>query len=154
MKLTEAKRIELLKNFLVESEGYEVNEIKEIVSQSWDEKRLTVSNGMEYMVCTDDEATSEANDYIKSSLWAFNASFIIDQSNVEHSDSLESVLQKMQSELCEDANALVLAIIDDLEEFQADAILTDGRGNFITSYDGEELEYTFDDETYYLYRME
>jgi hypothetical protein len=54
----------------------------------------------------------------------------------------------MQSELCESANAIVKAIISDIDEFIQDAIDSDGRGHFINSYDGEENEHG----EYYIYR--
>ena len=55
----------------------------------------------------------------------------------------------MQSSLCESANDIVAAMVDDVEEFCNDAIIADGRGHFISWYDGEEIE----TENFFIYRI-
>lgn len=51
---------------------------------------------------------------------------------------------------CESANEIVfLPIIEDFEDFVSDAIDADGRGHFLSTYDGEEVEH----EGFYLYRV-
>src|SRR6516164_5822171 len=61
----------------------------------------------EYAVGTDEEANEATGEYIADSLWAFNASFIASHVKPRLNDKAEKALQKMQSELCEDANDLV-----------------------------------------------
>jgi hypothetical protein len=58
----------------------------------------------------------------------------------------------MQAELCEDANELVKAVIRDIDHFVKDAILSDGRGHFLSSYDGEENEIEHKKVMFYIYR--
>jgi hypothetical protein len=58
----------------------------------------------------------------------------------------------MQSELCEDANELVKAVIRDIDHFVKDAILSDGRGHFLSGYDGEENEIEHKKVMFYIYR--
>ena len=41
----------------------------------------------------------------------------------------------------------------DKDDFIEDVISSDGRGHTISSYDGEEDEVYYKDETYYIYRM-
>lgn len=103
----------------------------------------------EYLVLTYAEADERAREYIAESLWAFNPTFIASHSKVLHSIAAVKALGQMQAELCEDANPLVRAMIDDLEHFMDDAIKADGRGHFLAQYDGEEVEaYGF-----YIYRV-
>lgn len=49
-------------------------------------------------------------------------------------------IKVMQNTLCENANSLVYAMIEDIDTFIEDAIEADGRGHFISMYDGEEIE--------------
>jgi hypothetical protein len=114
--------------------------------------------GMEsYLVLDDAEADQYAKDRILESLWAFNTEFVLSHSRIDVDDSNEEsiveALKKMQEKLCEDANPIVRALIKDEEAFIADAVEADGRGHFLSSYDGEEHEITFAEELYYIYRQ-
>ena len=108
--------------------------------------------GATYLVCTAEEADEQAADNIRDSLWAFNTDFII-----EHSDlppEAKEMITSFQESKCEDANDTIKALIKDEEEFIDDALAADGRGHFLSSYDGEEHE-VVDPETkeaYYIYR--
>ena len=113
-------------------------------------------SGEEYMVLTDEEADSEVENSIKESLWAFNADFILKHTDF-YRNSTESEdqifinsIKVMQNTLCENANSLVYAMIEDIDTFIEDAIEADGRGHFISMYDGEENE----QNGFYIYRME
>ena len=121
-----------------------------------EEGELTPSHGNafaygqdDYLVLTDSEADEYAKAYIKDSVWAFNASFLEAHIPCDLSDRAIKSLQKMQEELCGDANDLLLAMIGDFDHFVQDAIGCDGRGYFLSSYDGEETEC----EGYYIYRV-
>jgi len=103
-----------------------------------------------YEVLTDDEATERAGNYIKDSLWAFNASFLANYTN------LDICIFEALSEKCEDTNDSVLSLIEstgDINDFVDEAIAIDGRGHFISSYDSDENEITHNKETYYIYRL-
>jgi hypothetical protein len=65
---------------------------------------------------------------------------------------LRRALGKMQGKLCEGANELVRALIEDMDAFIEDAIGADGRGHFLSSYDGNEEEIKINDEYFYAYR--
>ena len=115
-----------------------------------------------YLVLTDEEADEKAADYIKDSLWAFNASFLSSETGypIEVFESLQ--------DKCESGNDAVEALIDsqksdtDMEGFIESAISADGRGHFLSSYDGNENEETVtgvtneetgeDSTTFYIYR--
>ena len=99
----------------------------------------------EYLVLTDDEAECFASDYIKDSLWAFNPSFIATLTGLP-----EVIYEALQPQ-CEDANEAVLKLVEmtcTLEHFVGVAIGADGRGHFLSTYDGEEHEVG----EYFIYR--
>ena len=112
-------------------------------------------DGEEYFVFTDDEANEAAAREIKNSLWAFNANFILDCTELAagdccYGDVVES-LQTMQNKCCESCNEFIYALIEStcgIDEFIERAIYEDGRGHFISYYDGMEDE----SEDYYIYR--
>lgn len=104
----------------------------------------------EYSVYTDEEADEAVKEYIKESVWAFNASFIINHSSLPY--EAREMIEFFQREKCEGANETILALINDFDDFVSDAISADGRGHFLSSYDGEENEETVNGETYYIYR--
>jgi hypothetical protein len=118
---------------------------EDIEQSDYDDTTFDV-DGYDYLVCTDEEADDRAGDYIKDSLWAFNAGFIIDHTDLpyEATDMITGFQDK-----CEDANDTIAALITDMDEFIEDAICADGRGHFMGSYDGDENE----EDGFYIYRM-
>jgi len=101
----------------------------------------------EYLVLTDEEADEACRDNIKESVWAFNADFII-----RHSDlpwEAVDMIKGFQESKCEDANETILALIMDFDGFVEDAISSDGRGHFLSGYDGDEVEAG----KYFIYRL-
>lgn len=147
------EKYEALKSFLVEQNEATYNDFTEnvdaVYNDSWDTFELF---GNEYKVLTDEEADETAEDYIKDSLWAFNAEFILDHANINNTEraynDIVEAFRKMQETLCESANPLVEALIGDIDQFVYDAVEADGRGHFISFYDGEEHE----SENFYIYR--
>jgi hypothetical protein len=106
----------------------------------------------EFLVMTDEEADAAATEQVQQSLWAFNTSFISSHTRNGLNAAAEKALQKAQRELCEDANDLVAAMIEDMDHFIKDAISADGRGHFLSTYDGKEVEETFSGKMYFIYR--
>lgn len=141
-------KLESLKAYLIENGEAEKTELEAVtVENSYNENFNTFEVvGNEYKVLTDTEADEEAKSEILNSLWAFNADFILrhtefyntssDREDAEFIDSL----QKLQSNICESANSIVKALIVDIDTFIEDAIESDGRGHFISWYDGKEEE--------------
>ena len=107
----------------------------------------------DYLVLTDEEADEKAAEYIKDSVWAFTPSFIIDHSGALDHDKASEQVVKAIGEQCESGNAAMTNLIDDMDEFIEDAISADGRGHFMSSYDGNENEETVEGQTFYIYRM-
>ncbi len=104
------------------------------IEPSWEANSYTVDGG-EYLVLTDSEADDRAAEYIKDSLWAFNADFLSDVTNLD-----ASIFTALQPQ-CESANEAVTALVKatcGLDSFIKAAISADGRGHFMSSYDGEE----------------
>ena len=102
----------------------------------------------EYLVLTDDEADEKAKDYIKDSAWAFNSSFLASHSKGD----VDEEVFKCLSEKCESSNDAILSLIKDVDHFVDDAISSDGRGHFMSTYDGCENEEEINKNTYYIYR--
>ncbi len=91
-------------------------------------------DGEEYFVFDDDDADYYAKEQIKETLWAFNASFLSAHTDLDE-DQLRPIL-----DMQENANPILLKLISDLDHFCNDAMSSDGRGHFISHYDGEEIE--------------
>jgi hypothetical protein len=117
---------------------------------SYDHLGLTVYevDGNEYAVGDDDECDAAAYDQIRESVWAFNASFL-----ASYTKAPEEMIEGYQRDKSEDANEGLLNMIEDFTGFADDAISAGGRGAFLTSYDGNELEAQVDGDWYLGYRL-
>ena len=138
-------KLETLAEFL----GVSTDEIEE--SKYYDDG-FSYGN-QEYLVLTDAEADETVKNEIRETLWAFQPKFILENSTISDFSNNESVLKafsKMQEELCESANELVYALIEDFDDFVESAVMSDGRGHFISRYDGYENELN----DYYIYRVD
>lgn len=107
-------------------------------------------NGEEWLVLTDEEADIRAKDYILDSVWAFRPDFL-----AGYTELPVEVFEALQDK-CEDANEAVLELIKrtdgGVDDFVDDAIGADGRGHFISTYDGDEQSVCLDNEWYFCYR--
>lgn len=92
-----------------------------------------------WLVLTEEEANKRTRDNIRESLWAFRVSFLQYHLKVE-GDRVLDALERMQAELCEDTNEILFALVKDFDHLVRDAVLSDGRGHFLSGYDGEEHE--------------
>jgi hypothetical protein len=92
----------------------------------------------EYAIAeTEEEADEACKEYIRDSLWAFNASFLASETELP-----EEVFEIM-SQACESSNEAILKIVEKtcgLDALVKAAIAADGRGNYLSSYDCEEIE--------------
>lgn len=149
-------KFETLKDFLISTGEATAEELAALtVENTYNENYNTFEViGNEYKVLTDEEADEETKESILNSLWAFNAYFILEHTefyktayNYECKKFTEA-LQQLQERLCESANSIVKALISDLDDFVQDAIDSDGRGHFISYYDGKETKY----KNLYIYR--
>lgn len=105
----------------------------------------------EYLILTDEEATEKTNEDIEESLWAFRASFLLDfmpDGLTEHD------LKKVSAAACEDATPIFRALIEagkGLDAFKVAATDADGRGHFLSTYDGAENKN--DDASLFIYQI-
>lgn len=103
-----------------------------------------------YLVLNPEEATAKANELIKDSLWAFRADFLIRFLGLNDNPRTIDAFQNMQEQLREEANPLIEAMLGDkFDAFCKEAILADGRGHFISNYDGKEEA----SRGYFIYRI-
>lgn len=146
-KLIEQKQ-KALEKFLIRNDEFSKEELRDLVYQGWDEFEIC---GQSYRVLTDEEADKEAWDYIRESLWAFNPSFL---SHYMPYGVNEKVITILQQE-CEDCNDALLGMINaegGFDDLVNDAIASDGRGHYLSSYDGCEYEEIDNGEWFYIYR--
>lgn len=126
----------------------------------WDQETQTaeMADGSEWLVLTDEEADEKTEEEIKEMLWAFRPEFIIE--HIEQEEILSMTLktrlaksiEQIQTNLCEDAKPIIYALVggeDGIDNFISDAIDVDGRGHFLSYYDGEEKE----TENFFVYRL-
>lgn len=152
-EVSEVSEVSSARKVLASYLGVDANELKE----GWhDYYGLTIfAHGKrEYAVGTDSEAQDAATKNIKGSIWAFNASFILAHCGLP--SELEEAIHSFQEKKCESANDALLTLVEkcgDLDEFVSEAICADGRGHFLSSYDGEENEVTVDDKTLFVYQV-
>jgi hypothetical protein len=110
-------------------------------------------DGIDYLVLTDSEADDRVAEYIEDSLWAFTPNFLSSVTGVD-----VSVFEAIQANgEYDDNNGAILSIISatntDMREVVEEAVRWDGRGHFLSQYDGEEVEVYADGEYYYCYRI-
>lgn len=117
-------------------------DIEDIV-QGYDESTFELGD-QEYLLLTDEEADQRAEEYIKDSIWAFVPSFL-----AKHTGLDEEIIKHLQDK-CEGANDALLNAIKDIDSFISEAIGCDGRGHFMSTYDGYEQEI---DDNLFLYRI-
>lgn len=150
------KKLESLKAYLLDMNYAEPDELNGLTVENCynDSCKTFEVIGNEYKVLTDAEADEETKNQIIDSLWAFNANFILqhtefynnstDREDAEFCDSLK----QLQGSICESANSIVKALITDIDTFVDDAIDADGRGHFLSFYDGREHE----QDEFFIYR--
>lgn len=138
------KKETALKTFLLNENYLTSNEIKDVVfkESTYEDSLYDVGLKYEFLVLTDEEADKKAEEYILNTLWAFNPHFL------QTHTGIDSEIFKLLEDKCESANEAILRMIKDIDGFVADAIVSDGRGHFINSYDGEEHEV----EDFYIYK--
>lgn len=93
--------------------------------------------GCEYAIASDeDEANEACKEYIKETIWAFNADFLSNYISSLDAEDIDALRQNR----CESMNEALRKLVDDFDLLCEDAISSDGLGHFLSSYDGECLE--------------
>jgi hypothetical protein len=101
----------------------------------------------EFAIGDDDEADEAVRDNIKDSVWSFRPEFLSSYTGLP-----EEVFTALQVQ-CEDSNDAVLQCIKRtkrrLAGFVDEAVAADGRGHFLSPYDGDEHEV----DNFYIYQI-
>jgi hypothetical protein len=140
-----ALAIALDQGFLKEDEADEI-------SMGYDYRRYDAGPA-ELLVLTDEEADRLVIEDVRESLWAFNADFL----SAYMPDGIDAdQITAIRGDRCEGANEAMLALVNagpyTVEELAEEAATADGRGHFLASYDGEEIEHEHDGRLWYAYR--
>lgn len=104
-----------------------------------------------YNIFSDDDAYNACKDIIRENLWSFNPAFL-----TKHMGGLigPDDANQIANRMYEDASPVFLEMIQDFDAFVDDAIKSDGRGHFLASYDGVEMNLgTIDGIDYYAYKV-
>ena len=137
------KGVILLAYLRKQGEDVQPDEISEVSATEFDYGRST------YKVLTDKEADEAAGKAIEESLWAFNAQFLAYETELPI-----DVFQALQHK-CEGANDIFRKLIDTtcgIDQIVNQAIADDGRGYFLSSYDGEEGDLRAGSKWFFIYR--
>ena len=121
--------------------GIEADELEEARSDCYGLTVLEVG-GDSYAIGTDEEADEACKAYVQDTLWAFKGEFIAEACCLPR--ELGEVFSSFNSEKCEGANEAMLALVSKtcgLDSFVRRAIRADGRGHFLASYDGDEIDF-------------
>lgn len=103
----------------------------------------------DYLILTDSEADEKCKQCILDSVWAFSPSFLSSFTGFDI-----EVFEAIQNNgRCESNNDAILSMIKDEDDFVSDAISEDGRGHFMSFYDGNENEENVNGTTFYIYRQ-
>jgi len=101
----------------------------------------------EFAIGDDNEADKAVRDNIKDSVWSFRPGFLSSYTGLP--DEVFTALQDQ----CEDSNDAVLQCIKRtkhrLAGFVDEAVAADGRGHFLSPYDGDENEV----DNFYIYQI-
>lgn len=110
-------------------------------------------DGADYMVLDDYEADEKCGYCIRETLWAFNPSFLADETELPY-EIFEALSDSGNSEYHN--NGILEEVIEKtcgMDSFVESAISSDGRGHFLNDYNGEEDEIIVNNEYYYAYRV-
>ena len=123
---------------------------------TWDHYRLPVlelADGDYAVALSDEIANSAAKEYIEEHLWAFNSNALEELTGIPH--EMFSAVQEARCESCNDAIRICVDATCGIESFVDNMMEADGRGHYLSPYDSDEIELTFenDNDIFYLYRI-
>lgn len=127
-------------------------DIDSIVNENWNQWGLNVYKSSkeefahEYAIGTEEQTNIACYEAIKSNAWAFTSSFLAEMTELP-----QEVFAALQDK-CEDANEPILKLIEKtcgLDAFVDAAISSDGRANFLATYDGCENQ----EGNFFIYKL-
>ena len=129
--------------------GLEESEAADFLTFCQDNYNELTELDEDYLVLTDDEADEKAKEYILDSLWAFTPNFLASATGID----LEVFEAIQNNGRCESNNDAILRLVDDEDALVEEAISWDGRGHFLSHYDGAENSETVNETEYFIYRQ-
>lgn len=128
---------------------------QDVEEQDYDHFGLKVFSDGDNEVAIGNESEVEAAiaECIEQEAWSFNSDFVARHSKNGYSTELDKAIKMVQEDMSEDAQDLVIAVIENLETFIEDAVSEDGRGMFLNRNDNTEDEVKYKGVTYYCYRI-
>lgn len=124
-------------------------EVADIVDLSDDTYQIC---GREYLIIDDDTANEKCKDYIQDNLWTFYPHFLSSETGFSE-EIFEAIIC---TDVEKDKNDAIYALIESgcgIDNFVESAIRSEGRGHFLSSYNGYEIELNTE-ETLYAYRLD
>ena len=115
-------------------------ELDEVTPERYSHYDMAVylADGGEYAIGTDDESDNAACEYIAEFVWAFRPQFLANFTGLP-----QEMFAALQDK-CEGANDAFVKCVErtegGMERFAICAISADGRGHFLASYNGDEIE--------------
>lgn len=115
-------------------------ELPEDIDVRTNDDNIFDCDGEEWLVLTDTEAEDMVVEYVRELLWAFSHDFL-----ARHCDAIAIIgkghWEALAASECENMNSMVKRLLgSDLEHVISEAISEDGRGHFLASWDGEEVD--------------
>lgn len=111
----------------------------------FEDNSFSIPSGREYLVLTEEEANDKVKENILDSVWAFHPNFLVN--HIKEGVPVKFI-EAVQEKLCDDANVGLKALLNDEDEFVTAAVAADGRGHFLSGYDGRECYH----QGFYIYR--
>lgn len=130
---------------------HEASDNEKVLALFKDEREDQLWKAEDYLVCTDSEADEECRNAIADSLWAFNPDFLAGETGID-SEVFEAIQGNGRCESNNDAIASIIKATCGFDSFADSAMGADGRGHFLSSYDGEEHEQEFNGQIFYIYK--
>lgn len=131
-----------------------IEKVLELIDLTIDDviiKDKAISSGnSEWVVFSDRDADRSVYEFIKESLWSFRPKFISEMTGYDN-DEVITLLTENEFE-----DGKLIEIVEHscgLDNFVNEAIKADGRGHFLSTYDGQETEIRVNGEYYYVYRV-
>lgn len=92
----------------------------------------------EFAVGTEEEVDAAVRECVRESLWAFRPEFLANYTPDGVDAEILGIIIEMK---CEDATEIIAKLVDErLGKLIDDAVASDGRGHFLSSWDGEERD--------------
>lgn len=129
---------------------YHFSNPKIAISRKNREQLENTLSGGDWMVFDLQAAERAIKEYVQETIWSFSPELL------EQATKIPAIVFSTLANLADSANSAVLAILEDrysLKEFVKDVIALDGRGQFLATYDSNEVVMKVGKYAFYCYRV-